>query len=243
MRNFFIIWRRELAASFLSPVAYVTTVVFLIAAGATFLAGVFRNAGGSEPLTTLLFNAVLFWLTALIAMVTMRLFAEEKRSGTLEMLMTAPATESEVVLGKYAGALSFVAIVVAPAVCTIFLLEAMSPGIDSIDVGAFFGGCLMLLLIAGLGVALGLLASLATNSQIVAGICAFCLIWFVLLFGWLVSLIPSTPQSFSDYLSLNSHLDDFSRGLIDTRPIVLYVSATAWLLFTAIRSLESRRWR
>src|SRR3989339_1774952 len=120
MRNFFAIWRRELAACFLSPIAYVTMVFFLIASGSTFLVGVIKNVGSNVFLTNLLFASIVMWLTVLISIVSMRLFTEEVRAGTIEMLMTAPVTETEVVLGKYAGAVTFVLCIVAPSVGNIY---------------------------------------------------------------------------------------------------------------------------
>jgi ABC-2 type transport system permease protein len=243
VKSFLVIWRRELAACFLSPVAYVTMVAFVSVSAFTFLAQVTRNAGGSDPLSVLLFASIIVWLTILVSVVTMRIFAEEKRSGTLESLMTAPVTDSEVVLGKYAGALAFVTIVVAPAVACIFILAALSPGITSVDAGAVTGGCIIIFLVSALSVAIGLLVSLMTRNQIVAAIACFVAIWFVLLFGWLVASVPGVPPKLAAQLSAMSQIEDFARGSVDTRPIVLYTSCTVFVLFAAVRLLESRRWK
>jgi len=243
MRRFPVVWRRELAACFLSPVAYVTMVAFVSVSAFTFLAQVMRDVGGSDPLSVLLFASIILWLTILVSVVTMRLFAEEKRSGTLETLMTAPVTDVEVVLGKYAGAMTFVTIVVAPAVACIFILAALSPGIESVDAGAVTGGCVIVFVVAALAVAIGLLVSLMTRNQIVAAIACFVAIWFVLLFGWFVSSVPGVSPKLSAYLSAMSQIEDFARGSVDTRPIVLYVSCTVFVLFAAVRLLESRRWK
>ena len=243
--NVGIIWRRELAAYFLSPVAYVTMVVFLLAACGTFMVSVLRNVGAYEPLASLLFDAIFLWLPILLTVVSMRLFAEEKRSGTIETLMTAPVTEAEVILGKYAGAFSFVLLVVLPAVGSIFILERLNPGIDlqDVDVGSVLGGTLILLQVSALLLAVGLLVSLMTRNQVVSAICTLCVLWFVVMLGWLLSLIPGSSRHLTDYISVTLHIEDFSRGSVDLSQIVLYASATAFVLFAAVRVLESRRWK
>lgn len=243
MRNFFAIWRREMGGCFLSPVAYVVMVVFLALSGLVFLQLVEGHVGAREAPTTLLFKVVMFfWLPALVAVIAMRLFAEEKRSGAIELLMTAPVTECEVVLGKYAGALAFALIVTLPAISYIFLLAFFSPAMESPDTGAIFGGILILLLVLSLCVSLGLLVSLMTRNQIVAAICCFCAVLCPLLAGQIVSVLPVNAGKLAEYIAANDHVASFARGSLDTRPIVLYVSGTAFVLFAAVRLLESRRW-
>lgn len=243
MRKFLAIWRRELAACFLSPIAYVTMVFFLLAANTTFLVGAIRNAGNSVFLTSLLFASIVMWLTVMIAIVSMRLFAEETRSGTIEMLMTAPVTETEVVLGKYAGAMTFAFFVMAPAVGSIYLLAAMSPTLGRVDTGAVIGGCLITSLVSSFCMSVGLLISLLTKNQIVSAISCVCLLLLTMFLGYILAVFPFVPPKLSAYLSLLSHVDDFSRGSIDSRPVVLYLSGTAFMLFSAVRVLESRRWK
>lgn len=237
--------RRELTACFLSPIAYVIMVVFLAMTGATFLMGVDKNVGTDQPLSNLLFGSVILWLTVLVPIVSMRLFAEEKRSGTLETLMTAPVTDAEVVLGKYAGALAFILIVTLPAMAHIFVLAAFSPGIDmvTVDPGAVSCGCLILILIAAFLTSIGLMVSLMAGSQIVAAISCFCVLWICLLAGTIVSTLPIDSTRIAQFISPLVHVDDFSRGSFDTRPLILYLSGTAFVLFTAVRILESRRWK
>ena len=243
MRNLCAIWRRELAACFLSPIAYVTMVFFLIASGSTFLVGVIKNAGSNVFLTNLLFASIVMWLTVLVSIVSMRLFTEEVRSGTIEVLMTAPVTETEVVLGKYAGAVTFVIIIIAPAVANIFELAALNPAIGKIDSGAVVGGCVITFLVISFCMSMGLLVSLLTKNQIAAAITCLCLIWIILFLGNIVSAFPFMPAKLVAYLSVLAHVDEFSRGSIDTRPVVLYLSGSAFMIFTAIRVLESRRWK
>lgn len=245
MRNFMTIWCRELAAYFLSPVAYVTFVAYLTAAATTFMVGVLQHAGGAAGLSNVLFDSLFVWLPVLLTVVAMRLFAEEKRSGTMELLMTAPVTEREVVFGKFAGAFTFVLAVLLPTVSTIFLLKAMCPGItlQDIDLGAIGGGVLILVLATAFFLALGLLISLTARNQIAVAVSTLSLIWLVLMAGWLLSLIPGSPRQVTDYISVTRHVTDFAQGLLELRPVILYLSGTGFLLFVAVRLLESDRWK
>jgi len=243
MRNFLAIWRRELAACFLSPIAYVTMVFFLVASNCTFLFGTIKNVGNSVFLTSLLFASIILWLTVLVSVVSMRLFADEIRSGTIEMLMTAPVTETEVVLGKYAGALTFVLFVLVPSVASIYLLAIMGPGKGIVDTGAVIAGCVIIFLIASFWMSLGLVVSLMTKNQIAAAISCLCLIWLMLFLGNIVAAFPFISPRAVTFLSSLAHVDDFARGSVDTRPVILYLSATVFMLFTAVRVLESRRWK
>jgi ABC-2 type transport system permease protein len=243
MRNFFAIWSRELASCFLSPVAYVTMVIFLAVTGATFFSLLILGSGTNTTVCGILFETITFWVTILITVVSMRLFAEERRIGTLEPLMTAPVTELQVVLGKYFGALFFLIIVLAPTVSFVFLADWLSPGIDRIDFGALQGGCLIVLLFSAFCVALGELVSLLCRNQISSALGCLTAVWFVILFGPLVSGLPFGIGGIGEYVSAMRHLDEFTAGTIDTRPIVLYLSGTWLVLFICVRALESRRWR
>jgi ABC-2 type transport system permease protein len=244
MRNFLTLWVRELSACFLSPVAYVLMVVFLAVTSATFLLDVTQEPVLEHPLTVALFESILVWLTILVTVVSMRLFAEEKRSGTLETLMTVPVTETQIVLGKFAGALSFLLLVAFPVVSVLCLLAAVSPTLRlaDLDGGALIGGASILVLVSSLLVSVGLLVSLLTRNQIIAAICCFCAVWGVLLFGWLVALVSGGGVP-ATYVTVTDHIRDFSGGVLDTRPVVLYVTGSALFLFASVRVLESRRWR
>ncbi len=242
MSNFLTIWRRELAGCFYSPVAYVTMVIFLSVSGGTFITEALRSEGSGGPLSIILFASIIIWVTVLITVIAMRLFAEENRSGTLETLMTAPVTEAEVVLGKYAGAMTFLLVVLAPTIGNVYLLERLSDGLQGIDTGAVLGGTLIMVLVSGLCMAIGLLISLMTRNQIVAAIGTFCAVWLILLFGWMASSLSIVPPGIVEYFSTMAQIEDGARGSIDSRPVVLYVSTTAFMLFAAVKRLESRRW-
>ncbi|MDP6524545.1 MAG: ABC transporter permease [Kiritimatiellia bacterium] len=243
MRKTLIIWQRELSSSFLSPIAYVVIAVFLVVAGWTFLEAAESNAGSQESLEVLLFVSIFFWMPFFVTAITMRLFTEEKRSGTLETLMTAPVSDLAVVMGKFLGAFSFLFVVVAPAVGVIYILAAFSPGVEGVDSGNILGGSVILVVISSLCISIGLFVSLLTRNQIVAAICCFTAICFPFLIRTAVSNLPVGSDQMLEYLSAETHIVDFARGSIDTRPLVMYVSGTVFMLFAAVKALEARRWR
>jgi len=245
MRKFLAIWKREFASCFLSPIAYVTMVLFLLVSGYTFVFGANQNSGTTESVITILFGAELIWLTFLISVICMRMFAEERRHGTLETLATVPVTEAQIVLGKFAGALCFLLIVSLPAIAFVFIMDYFSPGIKGVDVGSLLGGALILTLIISSCTAVGTVVSLLTRNMIVSFIAISCAIWCVLLFGDMMGSVPGLRISSSSawVYSVASQLDEFSRGSIDLRAIVMHLSGTGFLLFVAVRLLESRRWQ
>jgi len=242
MRKFLAIFSRELSALFLSPVAYVTAVVFTAATSWTFLQAVETNRGLEETPEMLLLVSIMVWTPILITVVCMRLFAEEKRSGTLETLMTVAVSERAIVLGKYFGALFFVWSVYAPSVSMLYYFVHVSPGIESVDGYALAGGCIMLALVSAACVAIGLLVSLFTKNQIVAAICCFAAICIPFFVKSIVFALPLVSDRVVDYLSLENQLLIFASGTLNIQVFVLYLSITVLMLFTSIRVLESRRW-
>lgn len=237
------IWFRELSACFLSPIAYVMMVAFLVVAGLSFLVAAFRNEGRPEPLSLYVFGGDAVWLPILIAVVAMRLFAEEMRSGNLENLMTVPITEVQLVVGKYLGALSFLVLVLAPTALFVVILERMSPGIGpaDLDPGAFFWGGFILVLVTALFLSVGTFCSLLTRNQIIAAILTICVNWLILLAGWLLLSIPGMDPGFADYLSVTAHIEDFARGSVEARHLFFYFSTTIFMLFVSVRTLQARR--
>jgi ABC-2 type transport system permease protein len=243
MRNIMAIWRRELGALLVSPAAYVAWVVFLALTGGGFMVAVLRHANTEQPLVMQFLAATVIWMTLLIPLVCMRLFAEARRSGSLESLLTAPVTEWEAVLGKYAGAYSFIVLVVACAFAYPFILALLGPGPGAVDPGALAGGGLLLLVLAALCTAIGLLCSLLTQSVIAAAILGLAGVWLVMLMGWIATTLPLGLSEAWSALSAMEQLERFGRGLVDTRPVLIALTLTAWILFVAVRVLESRRWR
>ncbi len=242
MRSFWILLRKELAAVWLSPVAYVTMAVFMSATAWTFLQTVRAQTGRAEYPEALLFLSVLVWMPFLITVICMRLFAEEKRAGTIETLMTTAVAEWPVVLGKYAGALLFCWLALAPAVGAVYALAALSPGIAEVDGYAVAGGCLILGLVSLCCTAIGVLISLLTRNQIVAAICCFWAILLPFMVHPFMRAIPGFRHETLERYSLELHVTEFVSGTLSLHVAVLYVSVAALMLFAAVRVLESRRW-
>tara|TARA_B100000809_G_scaffold43073_1_gene37364 strand:- start:884 stop:1615 length:732 start_codon:yes stop_codon:yes gene_type:complete len=242
MKGLLTVWRRELSAHFLSPVAYVTMVVYLLVAGWTFVWAVEKNQEIGDPITVSLFVALFLWLPITITVITMGLFAEEKRSGTIETLMTAPVTEWQVVLGKYAGAMTFLLVTMAPSVGYLYIFRTFSGGVPFIDTGALAAGYTILLLVSAFCVSTGLLMSLLTRHQVVAAIACFCAICLPFILRVLSRAVPRNAGAVLEYMATELHILEFARGVVDTRPMVLYLSGTIFMLFLAVRVLESRRW-
>ena len=236
MRNVLTLFRREINASFLSPIAYVAATFFL------FISGIyFYNILVLSRVVTLryTFESVSFFLMSVTPLVTMRLFAEEKKSGTMEVLMTAPVSDLQVVLGKFLGAMGFLLAMLAPTGVYVFALSLVGDP----DYGAIISAYVGMLLMAGLFASIGLFVSSLTSNQIVAAIVTFISLISLWIAGYL-SLQTRWPLSaFLDYIGAAGHLDGFLKGVIDTRDVIYYLSLTAYFLFLSVRSLETRRWR
>lgn len=242
MRNFWVIFKKELAGLFFSPVAYVTTAIITAASSLLFIRALELHVGQEESLVMLLMVSVMVWLPILATVVSMRLFAEEKRSGTLETLMTVAVSEVSVVLGKYFSTLLFVWVAMVPGIGTIYWLAYVSPSINSIDVYGLMGGCIMLGLVSVACVAIGLFVSLLTRNQIVAAIACFTAICVPFFMKSAVVVVPLAADSVVEYLSLEDHLLAFVSGSLSLQVFVLYISEAVLLLFAAVRVLEARRW-
>jgi len=242
MRSFLTLLRRELSSVFLSPVAYITMAVFMSASAWTFLATVKAQIGRQAYPESLLIVSILIWLPFLITVICMRLFAEEKRSGTMETLMTTAVGEVPVVAAKYVGALLFCWVAVAPAFLALYVLVALSPGIGQVDGGSVLGGCAILVLISLCCTAIGVLVSLLTRNQIVAAICCFWAILAPFMIQPLLRALPFFGMGTVERFSLEQHVELFMSGTLSSPSAVLYVSVAVFMLFTSIRILEARRW-
>ncbi len=241
MRNFLTLWRRERWAFFLSPMAYMIMAFYWLLSGASFWSTVHIHRGTFESPVALLCMAMALWTPALATALSMRLFAEERRQGTLETLMTAPVTEWQVVLGKYAGALTMALAVIAPATASLFILAALAPLLPQPDIGAVVAGTLMLFLLTAFCVAVGMLFSLLTRSQAVAAVCGFTAMVLLLLSSHFLATTAWAPPALVHALAVDDHLLDAARGVVDARPLVLYGSATGTLLFFNARMLALRK--
>ncbi|HEX2171343.1 MAG TPA: ABC transporter permease subunit [Dehalococcoidia bacterium] len=235
--NVLAIMIKELRTYFTSPLAYITTAIFLLVSGFLFVIVVNAQQNATMAARDLGFNigiVMLFFAPAL----TMRLIAEEKRVGTIEMLLTAPVRDTEVVIGKFLGALTLlIAMLALTLYYPLFLTFLGDP--DRGGLIALYGG---LVLLGGLFIAIGLFASSLTQNQVVAAV--FCFV--LLLIFWIGSSAgPFLPTGLSDivkYLGVIEHFVDFTKGIVSIDHVVYYITGIILFLFLTIRSLESRTW-
>ncbi len=242
MRTFFVLWKRELAAFFLSPIAYVMMMFFLLVTGCGFYWLVKENLELSRAVQGLM---VVIWACMLIVLpiLTMRTFAEERKNGTFETLLTAPVHESDVVLAKFAGVLTFFMLMCLPTLLYLLIVRHLDPEMAMLlDPGPVIGGYLVIGLIASAFIALGLLASALTSNQIIAAISTFS-VMSILFFGGLFvpHLSSGLTAGIGSYLSSALHLMEAARGILDTRTVMLYLSTTVFFLFATIKAVEARR--
>jgi ABC-2 type transport system permease protein len=229
------IFRRELRSYFNSPVAYVVIIVFLGIIGWFFTSNLFlMNVASLRVVFELVPLVFLFFVPA----ITMRLLAEEKKSGTLELLTTKPVRDVEIILGKFLAAWALLAAALAPT-----LLYVVSVGLlGSLDLGPVFTGYLGLLLMGGVYIAIGLLASSLTENQIVAFIISFLIILALFLMDKVLMYVPEAFASTLEFLAIDYHFSNIARGVIDSRNIIYFGSLLGMSLYLATVSLERRKW-
>jgi ABC-2 type transport system permease protein len=253
MRNVLTIFRKELKSYFASPVAYAVMGFYALLVGYFFyiyVAGfVFRGIqaeGRGFPMDVnewvirpLLMNTSVVGLF-LIPMITMRLFAEEKRSGTIELLATSPVRDIEIILGKWAAALVLYACMLTIAALSISTLFFYGKP----DVPPILTGFLGLLLQGGCLLAIGTFLSTTTRNQIIAAAATFGVSLLLWVMDWPATVDPSAAWSKAlGYLSVITHLEPFTKGVIDTKDVIFFVSMIFLGLFLTARSMESLRWR
>jgi ABC-2 type transport system permease protein len=172
-------------------------------------------------------------------MITMRTYSEEKRSGTIELLLTSPVSDAEIILGKYFGALGlYIAMLLFTALYMGILFVFGNP-----EWRPLLAGYLGLLLLGGAFLSIGLLISSTTNNQIVAGVVTFVVFLLLWIVGWFADSAGPTIGPLTSYLSITDHFDDFSKGIIDTKHVVYYLSLITFGLFLTAKSVDTERWR
>jgi len=255
MQNVIAIWQREMRSYFVSPIAYVVLTVFLFLCGLIFFGNLTevyqytmstaQMGQGMQPIdvpgyiTQSLFRTATVILLFILPMMTMALFSEEKKRGTIELLLTTPVGNFQALMGKYLASLTFLVILFAGSAITLSPLFVYSQPdwkpILTAYLGLFLYGAALL--------ALGVFISTLTENQIVAVILTF----GVSLVLWLISVFAASTtgaaKTVINYLSVISHLDDFIKGVIDTSHVIYYVTFAFVGLFLAYRSLESMRWK
>lgn len=229
-----IVMRKELASYFISPIAYIVITLFLAVAGFIFFSTFFFN-GVAEMRSFFELLPILF--SIFIPALTMKLFAEERNSGSIEMLLTMPFTTAEVVAGKIAASTIFIAAMLTPTIIYPISIRFVGP----LDLGPVLGGYIGALLLGMAFSAVGVFASSMTKNQIIAFIVAFAICMFLTLVDKFLVLIPSRIVGFVEYLGADFHFKSVARGVIDSRDIIYFVSVVALSSLGAIKSIEDRR--
>ena len=253
MRNILAIAGKELRSYFASPIAYIIIGFFLLPFGGFFylyLADFVRNSmgeaqqfGGAMNINQQVIRGVLQNASVIILfvmpMITMRTYAEEKRSGTMELLLTSPVTDFEIIMGKFIGALGLYLALLACTLAYMGILFVFGNPEWRPLVAAYLG----LLLMGGAFISLGLLISSTTNNQIVAGVITFVVFLMLWIVGWFADTAGPTLGKVLSWLSITQHFDDFSKGVIDTSHVLYYLSLITFGLFLTAKSVDTERWR
>jgi len=235
VNNIATIALKEFKSYLSSPMAYIVTGIFLVLTGFFFS---MSPSTYSETSLESFLQAGEFLLLLLASVLTMRLLAEERKIGTIELLMTAPVRESEVIIGKFLGSLgTLVAMLALTLYYPILLMLFGDP-----DLGPIGTGYLGLFLFGATSLAVGIFASSLTSNQIVSAVVAGGILFALFFLGAAADFLPKALGQVIGYLSIAYYFPDFTRGIIDTRGIIYYLSMTALFLFLAIRSLENSRW-
>jgi len=254
MTNIWIICRKELKSYFASPIAYGLMAFFALISGYFFYAAtaIFVSRGMESQMMgrpmpmdvnewvirPVLMNVSVIGLF-LIPMITMRLFAEEKRSGTIELLATSPVRDFEIILGKwFAALLMYIAILAVSALNILILFAYGSPDWRPLLVGYFGlilqGGCLL---------AIGTFISTTPRNQVIAGVGTFAICLLLWVLDWVTAFETTATSKVLSYLSVVTHFEPFSKGVLDSKDIIFYFSVIVFGLFLTARSMESLRWR
>ena len=241
MRNVLAVCAKELYTYFVSPIAYFVCFVFTAISGFLFSIMLITasNSGGTGGFVMgTLFGNMAIILIFFTPVLTMRLFAEERKSGTIELLLTSPITDGQVVLGKFLACCTLVLIMLSLT----FLFPLLTQRFGYLDKGLLLSGYLGIFLISSSLLALGMLMSSMCKNQLVAALTSF----GILITLWVVGALSARGGSivqFLSYLSLSEHYHDFARGVILLKDVVYYLSFTGVCLFATFKSIESSKWR
>jgi len=252
VRNVLAIAGKEMRAYFASPIAYIIIGLFALLFGWFFYVYLhvfveqsqrMAMGGGNVNVNEQMIRGVLQNAAVIILfvmpMITMRTYSEEKRSGTIELLLTSPLTDFEIIVGKFLGAMGlFCAMLLVTIIDVAILFRLGNPEWRPIA-----AGYLGLLLMGGCFVSVGLLISSLTKNQIVAGFMTFAVFLMLWVINWLADSSGPTGQAILSFLSITDHLDDFTKGIIDTKHLAYYVSFITFGLFLTAKSVDSERWR
>jgi ABC-2 type transport system permease protein len=239
MKNIYLIFKKELANYFNSAIAYIFMVVFLLASSWLFFQGFF--IAGQASMRSYFFYLPWIFLFLMPAL-TMRLIAEEKKSGTIELLLTLPIKDWEVILAKFFSALAFLAVMLIlslPIPLIIFRLGTV------VDLGPIVGGYLGSLLVGAAFLALGLFISTLNKNQIISFVLALAAGFFIFILGvdFVLMSMPGFLAKILSFLCLGSHFENIAKGVIDTRDLIYYFSFIYLFLYLSEKALAARSWK
>jgi ABC-2 type transport system permease protein len=254
MSNILAIAQKEVRAYFSSPIAYIVIGLFALLFGYFYVAILdwfvrqgMSGAMGMAPaplnlnqqfVRPLLLNATVVLLFVL-PMITMRTYSEEKRSGTIELLLTSPLTDMQIILGKFTGAMVLYASMLGVTLLYVAVLFVFGNPEWKPIVTAYLG----LILLGGCFISVGMLISSFTGNQIVAGMLTFGVFLLLWVIDWIGSFLGPSGETIVNYLSITRHFEDFAKGVIDTTHLIYYVSFITFGLFLTAKSVDSERWR
>jgi ABC-2 type transport system permease protein len=254
MRNILAIAQKELKSYFSSPVGYVLVGLWVLLYGWFYInilayfvrAGMQVNQMGGQQVLNVnqdLIRPLLYNVTILVLFVmpgvTMRTYSEEKRSGTIELLLTSPLSDFQIIMGKFLGALSLYAIMLAVTLIHMGILFIYGSPEWKPLLTAYLG----LLLLGGCFISLGLFISSLTKNQVIAFMATFSVFLFLWVINWIGSFVGPTAAAITSYLSIVDHYDDFAKGVLDTTHLIYYLSFITFGLFLTAKSVDSERWR
>jgi ABC-2 type transport system permease protein len=246
MKNILLLLRRQFLAYFRTPLGFTVIIVFLIVSGFSFCRLISQSAVEPVQVGDILFGSAYFWLIFLvtIALITMPLLAEERRSGTLENLLTAPVTDLQVASAKFLAGFAFIIVMLAPTLVYSAIIYMFQAPDGPFAFRIVLSGYLIVLLIGGFYIAFGLLMSSLTGSMVIAAIlcCAGMSVTF-LAENLQYALSNARLEEVLARISSIQHIIDFSRGIIDSQAIVFYLSGMVLFIYLTVKSLESRLWR
>ncbi len=253
MNNVLAIAQKELRSYFASPIAYVVVGLFALVFGFFYIIMVnffvtqsmqsAMGGGGAmnvnRDLIRYVFQNAAVVLLFVVPLITMRAYSEEKRTGTIELLLTSPVSDLQIMFGKFVGAMALYGVMLAVTLIHVGLLFAYGNPEWKPVVSTYLG----LLLMGGCFISVGLFFSSLTRNQIIAAILTFIVLLMFWVTDWATNFASPGVGSFLNYLSITSHLDDFTKGIVDTKHVVYYLSFIIFGLFLTARSVDTERWR
>lgn len=235
MQNILTIFRKELAGYFNSAIAYIVIVVFLGITGWFFTSTLFIT--GVVSMRSV-FEIIPFIFLFFVPAITMRTISEEKKTGTIELLLTRPITDMEIVLGKFLAALALTALALLPTLIYVFSLMTLG----KVDFGSIAGTYIGLVFMCGIYIGIGIFCSSLTENQIVSFILSFLIVFALFMLNKVLIFLPVPLASVMEYISIDYHFSSIARGVLDSRDIIYYLSGILIMLLLTRTSLESRKW-